>query len=527
MDQESFAHQIVLLQHSVFFDAPWYVARHPEAAVEPARHFLTEGVHKGYDPGPFFSLQRARERSVKVDRGDVFELLRMMSENVVSPYYLGDYDNALAKAVALIPPVESMETEGQLPLSVDDSTLYGADKVDIKEFGWTDFPDEATLYKGTHLLILLHEFTYTGAPNYVYDLIKDMAGQGNITLWVASKVSGPLAEEMSKYAYVYAGEGRGISPRSQLEYARLLRAFSSVGERRSVLVNTCCFSPWLFEYARMNRVNAVPLLHEMPRFIAAFWRGSDFSRVFSVVPGIIIPSEASRKGNAEVFALAEERIHVFYGATALQKHARPLECKKAITEALGLPPDTLFVLGCGSVVPLKGVDTFAEVSLLVPKQIHSRPVAFLWVGGLHGDLADRCMARVADSPNTAPLFFAGFQKDTEIFFAAADVFLLPSRIDTFPLVNLEAMAAELPVVMFDQAGGASEAHTAESGIVVPQDDAQAMAKAVRTLLADDPERLRMGKIGRSIVESSFRPEGRGEKLLGLLESFGAFEPSVR
>lgn len=68
------------------------------------------------------------------------------------------------------------------------------------------------------------------------------------------------------------------------------------------------------------------------------------------------------------------------------------------------------------------------------------------------------------------------EKLAEIY-SAADVFVNPTREDTFPTVNLEALACGAPVVTFD-AGGSSETIDETCGIVVKKEDVGGMAEAV-------------------------------------------------
>ena len=90
--------------------------------------------------------------------------------------------------------------------------------------------------------------------------------------------------------------------------------------------------------------------------------------------------------------------------------------------------------------------------------------------------------------------------------AAADLFVMPSirdpggNIDGLPIVVLEAMAAGRPVVATDVAGMPLAVADGETGRLVPEKDAAALAGAVNQLLADADLRRRMGDAGRRRVE---------------------------
>lgn len=77
------------------------------------------------------------------------------------------------------------------------------------------------------------------------------------------------------------------------------------------------------------------------------------------------------------------------------------------------------------------------------------------------------------------------RRELAALYSTANVFLNPTREDTFPTVNLEALACGTPVITFDT-GGSPEALTADCGVVVPQDDLDALETAVRSVCGDRP-----------------------------------------
>jgi glycosyltransferase involved in cell wall biosynthesis len=86
---------------------------------------------------------------------------------------------------------------------------------------------------------------------------------------------------------------------------------------------------------------------------------------------------------------------------------------------------------------------------------------------------------------------------------AADVFVLPSRMESFPLTVLEAMMVALPVVATD-VGSVSEAViTGVTGLLVPPNDPRALASAFRKLLHEPDLRALMGYEGRAVALAWF------------------------
>lgn len=101
--------------------------------------------------------------------------------------------------------------------------------------------------------------------------------------------------------------------------------------------------------------------------------------------------------------------------------------------------------------------------------------------------------------------FAGAQPRSAMaaWYAAADVYCLPSLYEGFPLAVLEAMAAGLPVVASAVAGVPEAVEDGVTGRLVPPEDVTALARALAEVAADPSAAQRMGEAGRRRVEEEF------------------------
>ena len=77
------------------------------------------------------------------------------------------------------------------------------------------------------------------------------------------------------------------------------------------------------------------------------------------------------------------------------------------------------------------------------------------------------------------------QQELAEYYSSADVFVNPTYQDTFPTVNLEAMACGTPVVTYNT-GGSPESLTEETGIVVPKGDVEGLYSEIKSIIGKSP-----------------------------------------
>lgn len=87
--------------------------------------------------------------------------------------------------------------------------------------------------------------------------------------------------------------------------------------------------------------------------------------------------------------------------------------------------------------------------------------------------------------------------------AATDLFTMPSRVDSFGIVYLEAWAYGIPVIGCRAGGVPDVIDDGQDGVLVPFGDQTGLAFAIETLLADPDRRHAMGRQGRAKVAAHY------------------------
>ena len=109
----------------------------------------------------------------------------------------------------------------------------------------------------------------------------------------------------------------------------------------------------------------------------------------------------------------------------------------------------------------------------------------------------------------------GFQNNIAAFLSVLDVFAIMTQSEGFGQVVIEAMAAAKPVVGSKMAPLTEIIREGETGLLVSQDDPQAIANAVAWLFAHPEEAQEMGKHGQDRVYNHFSAGRMAEQTLSL------------
>jgi glycosyltransferase involved in cell wall biosynthesis len=100
----------------------------------------------------------------------------------------------------------------------------------------------------------------------------------------------------------------------------------------------------------------------------------------------------------------------------------------------------------------------------------------------------------------------GFRSDVPEILAGSDALLLPSRVEGFGYVLVEAMATAIPCIASGVSSIPEIVRDGETGILHPVGDSRALADAIGRVLSDPAAARAMGEAGRRRAEESFTLE---------------------
>ena len=192
---------------------------------------------------------------------------------------------------------------------------------------------------------------------------------------------------------------------------------------------------------------------------------------------------------------------------------RPPDDRAALRRSLDLPLDRPVLLFAGQVKAAKGVLDIVDALGLLKADRAGAPPLLVMVGTPDPPAIVAEIARRAAAHDVAPqLRVLPQQPDVERWMQAADVLVSGSHQDTEGMsrVLYEAMACGA-VPMATDIRGNRDALTPETGVLVPEGDPAAMARALGGLLADAPRLAALRRAGIARARESFdiRQHARG------------------
>lgn len=218
--------------------------------------------------------------------------------------------------------------------------------------------------------------------------------------------------------------------------------------------------------------------------------------------GLIVPSEGMREVLLRCYPdCTPEKIHVLpWGNWNPDAPDDP----EPLRREFGVPDDARVLLALSRISPEKGQDLLLE-ALLEWERRDDYPEYPLWLF-VCGDAAfmqgqrflDKLRALAAKLKRTRvvfPGYVTGERK--QAFLALADLYVFPSRHESYGLTLMEALAAGLPAVCVDTTGARSVMRE-EFGALVP---ASGLRAAIARLLSDDGRRKQMSSAAREFARS--------------------------
>jgi len=219
------------------------------------------------------------------------------------------------------------------------------------------------------------------------------------------------------------------------------------------------------------------------------WRWLTYHRAARAATMVVTGSEYARKRIIELVGVRAERIVVIhYGVDHARFNPQPQPTDASLTARLGLPER--FVYYPAGVWPHKNHRRLLEAFALLP----DRQLGLVLTGASTGRLAG-LLERARELGVAERVHFVGFVPDADLpaLYRRARAVVFPSLYEGFGLPPLEAMACGCPVASSRRASLAEIC--ADAAEVLEPEDPEQMARAITTVVDDEPRRGELRALG--------------------------------
>jgi glycosyltransferase involved in cell wall biosynthesis len=217
---------------------------------------------------------------------------------------------------------------------------------------------------------------------------------------------------------------------------------------------------------------------------------------------VAVSEEVRRSAESRIGARARGRTAVIPNGVDFER----LDREAAATPAPPLPrlhPGAFLILVPATLAWRKGQDVLlsALACLEGRRPAAVAPVA-VWLAG-DGPERAALLSRMAAARLTASIQLLGSRPDVFALMRRADAVVLPSRHEGHPLALLEALALGRPAIATAVGGVPEIIEDGRTGLLVPPEDAGALASAIERLRSDPALRLRMGVAAAEVIRTHF------------------------
>lgn len=471
-----------------FFDTVFYVSRHPDIKnVIPLVHFLRFGQKEGRKA--ILSALTEQERLHDTKQSQLYRRLRgididwstlcLEDESPIKTedpcaYYCcywrekdfvlpGFFDQRLY--LDLYPDlVTAIDATDINPL--EHFYNFGRAEGRCAYFKFDSFSEKGDVKydkKKKTIVIVSHESSATGAPLVGFSLGQHFADDPhnyNVIHWILrpAEIHSAFLETS---CLVIIGEVLRL-PRSVTELI-----ISALQENYSVdtLIGNSVETMLIMEAASDMGIATVALIHEFSEYTRPYGK---IARSAMAADRVIIPAEIIKQ------SLIKDLLKVYGkeidpGNIIVMPQGKIPQLPSNVGEDLSaddlrkklrLDSDTKLIIGAGYVQVRKGVDLFVSLAEKIRNKYQGK-CKFVWVGGGYCPEADLQYStwletHIEHAGLSGNFIFLDHQKSLDNILQLADIFVLPSRLDPFPNVIIDALAADVHVSCFENATGCAD-----------------------------------------------------------------------
>lgn len=186
---------------------------------------------------------------------------------------------------------------------------------------------------------------------------------------------------------------------------------------------------------------------------------------------------------------------------------------------LELPVNKLLLTIVGSIEPRKGHDILLKAVTLLPCECRNRiHIVFLGRDKSNNKTNTKWLNKIIEETQTRDIISHFEYQSSKLFYKISDVFILPSWVEGFPLVTIEAMLSGNLCIRTDAEGAYEQIMNGVTGYIFPKGDVVRLAQILKDIILNDELRASIAVHGRDYALSHFTSDIMAEHTLSVYKS---------
>lgn len=368
------------------------------------------------------------------------------------------------------------------------------------------------------IALILSRIEQTGVTTHTLDLTEGLVKEGHHVFLI----TGGVTEDKSDRVYQFYDEFRNlgveitefITPAGS-KLKKVLDSFKLVNQIGKAIkkINPqvihvqspyLTFIPWLLGKKYLTTLHNTRLTTSLK---------------FKKPTHMIAISEESKAMSQRVFGIAEKDITIVNHGVKDRFRTPISQQEKLLVKAKHAISTDKIVIGCvGRTTWQKGCDVLIEAAAGL-SALDKEKVQLLFLGGEEGTEPHQWIHKEIQKNGVS-----GFTKvipfqDPKPFYDIFDIFVLPSRMESFPLVPVEAMMSGCAVVRSDTEGAFEQTSHEKDGLIFKSEAVTQLTEQLSSLINDKESRERLGKNAKEKALQQFTIPVMTKNTIALYQRF--------
>jgi glycosyltransferase involved in cell wall biosynthesis len=319
---------------------------------------------------------------------------------------------------------------------------------------------------GKKILFISHEASRSGAPIVLLHLLNWLKKNSSFQFEILLLSDGPLKPDFEQLGktfvlndltgqYTYPGRiKKKILGTTINDQYKKTAYYLSKRKYDLVYGNTIVSLPWLKIFKEDCSLKALCCIHELTYALNCFFSDEYLEKTLKLMDGIIAVSGAVKENLVNTFNLSADKVQLHYEFIDTDKLP---SINKSLKTDLNIKPYE-FIIGTGGALSWrKGTDLLIPLTIKLIELYPDFKFRIIWLGAdSENEFVKQLLYDAKKCGISGKLIFLESKPNPLDFINLADIFVLLSREDPFPLIVLEAAFLKKPIIAFENSGGIPE-----------------------------------------------------------------------